>query len=91
MAAPKTGIMAFLAEPKGKGGPGKSGPPEPGYDGGGEVASALRDMFDSLKSGDDEGAALAFKRAKVACDEEDEEPDADEFGGMSDEEADDEE
>ena len=76
MAAPKTGIMALLAEPKG-GGSGKSGPPAPSYDGGGDVASALREMYDSLKSGDDEGAALAFKRAKVACEEEDEGDDMD--------------
>lgn len=89
MAAPKTGIMALLASPKG--GPGKSGPPAPAYDGGGEVASALREMFDALKSGDDDSAASAFKRAKIACDEEDTEPDADDMGGMSDEDTDDEE
>lgn len=86
MAAP-TGILAMLAKPKGKGGAEKSGPPEPGGedDGGGEVASALGDMFAALKSGDNEGAALAFKRAKVACDEEDGEGD-DMLGmGMGDE------
>ncbi len=81
MAAP-TGILAMLAKPKGKVGSEKSGPPEPGgegYDGGGEVASSLREMFDALKSGDDEGAALAFKRAKVACEEEESEEDMSEM------------
>lgn len=87
--AAKTGIMALLASPKG--GPGKSGPPAPAYDGGGEVAAALSDMSDAMKSGDFEAAASAFKRAKIACEEEDEEPDADDMGGMSDEDTDDEE
>ncbi len=86
MAAP-TGILAMLAKPKGKVGSEKSGPPAPGgegYDDGGEVGSALREMFDALKSGDDSGAALAFKRAKVAC--EDEEADEEMPGlGLGDE------
>jgi hypothetical protein len=87
MAAP-TGILAMLAKPKGKGGAEKSGPPELGgeYDGGGEVASALGDMFKALKAGDNEGAALAFKRAKVACDDEGEEDDMSDLDmGMGDE------
>ncbi len=62
-----TGIMALLAKPK-KGGS-MSGPPEPGASSGGgdEVASSLREMFDMLQSGDDEGAALAFRRAYESC------------------------
>ena len=88
MAAPG-GILALLAsKPKGKGGAEKSGPPEPGgeYDGGGEVASALGDMFKALKSGDNEAAALAFKRAKVACEDEDEDEGDMSDLGMGDEE-----
>jgi hypothetical protein len=66
-----TGILALLAKPKGK----ASKEAELGGDmgeamgGGDEVASALREMFDALKGGDDEGAALAFRRAKSACDD----------------------
>jgi hypothetical protein len=85
MAAPG-GILALLAsKPKGKGG---SEPPASGgeYDGGGEVASALGDMFKALKSGDNEAAALAFKRAKVTCEDEDEGEDDMSGMGMGDEE-----
>lgn len=70
MAAP-TGILAMLAKPKGKGG--SKGPPapmgdEPAESGGGDdVASSLREMFDMLQSGDDDGAALAFRRAYESC------------------------
>lgn len=66
-----TGILAMLAKPKGKGG--SKGPPapmgdEPAASGGGdEVASSLREMFDLLQAGDDDGAALAFRRAYESC------------------------
>lgn len=93
MAAPK-GILALLAsKPSGKGGSEKSGPPAPGgeYDGGGEVASSLREMFDALKAGDDEGAALAFKRAKVACEDEEGDEDMSDMGMGDEDETSDEE
>lgn len=87
MAAPG-GILALLAsKPKSKGGAEKSEPLE--SEGGGELESSLRDMFDALKSGDDSGAALAFKRAMTCCEDEHAEPDEDEFGGPSDEDMDD--
>lgn len=83
MAAPG-GILALLAS-KGKGGSGKSEPSESeGYDGGGEVASALSDMWSAMKSGNFEEAATAFKRAKVGCEEEESEEDMSEMD-MSDE------
>lgn len=81
MAGPG-GILALLAsKPKSKGGSEKSGSPESGgeYDGGGEVASALGDMWAAMKSGDFEEAATAFKRAKVACEEEESEEDMSEM------------
>jgi hypothetical protein len=86
-----TGIMALLAKPKGGG---SKGPPAPGGDeagksgGGGEVGSALLDMFDALKSGDAEGAELAFRRAKEACDDpsEYEETPGEETGSEEDDE-----
>lgn len=83
MAAP-TGIMALLAKPKSKGGSEKSGPPESkddgyGGDDGGEVGSALLEMMSALKSGDGASAALAFKRAKTACDDEESDEDMSEL------------
>jgi hypothetical protein len=90
MAAP-TGIMALLAKPKGGG---SKGPPAPAGDAGGkkeggsEVGSALLEMFDALKAGDGEGAELAFRRAKEACDdsyESDESPDEESGSAEEDE------
>jgi len=79
MAAP-TGILAMLAKPKG-GGAEKSGPAPGGeYDGGGEVASALSDLWSAMKAGDFEEAATAFKRAKVACEDEEGDEDMSELG-----------
>lgn len=85
-----TGIMALLAKPKGGG---SKGPPLGGDDAGGgedEVASALREMFDLLKGGDDSGAALAFRRAKAACDDsyEGDESDGEEMASEDDSELD---
>jgi hypothetical protein len=61
-------ILALLGGSKGKGGSAKAGPPALEPEGGGdEVGDALLEMFDSLKSGDSSGAALAFKRAYHAC------------------------
>lgn len=82
MAAPG-GILALLAsKPKGKGGAEKSEPLE--IEGGSELESSLRDMFDALKSGDDSGAAIAFKRAMTCCEDEGEDDMSD--MGMGDEE-----
>jgi hypothetical protein len=84
--AGKGGILALLAaSPKGKGG--SKGPPAPMGDmgsGGGssEGATALREAFDLLKAGDDEGAWTAFKRASAACSE-DYEDEGDEEAPMS--------
>lgn len=89
MAAPG-GILALLAsKPKGKGGSEKSGPSESGGDSyggddGGEVGSALLEMMSALKSGDGAGAALAFKRAKTACEDEEGDDDMSDLG-MGDE------
>lgn len=94
MAAP-TGILAMLAKPKGKGGSEKSGPPEPGgddyKDDGGEVASALGDMFAALKAGKNDEAALAFKRAKVACEDEEADEDMSDMGAGDEDDNSDEE
>lgn len=77
-----SGILAMLAKPKGKGASKEA--PELGGSpaGGGEVGSALLEMFDALKAGDGEGAELAFRRAKEACDDsyEAEEPASEEMG-----------
>ena len=86
-----TGILAMLAKPKGKGGSEDSPPSsKPGSGGGSEVGDALLEMFDALKSGDGEGAALAFRRAKEACDDlhEGEEPPGEEMGSEEEDELD---
>jgi hypothetical protein len=78
-----TGILALLAKPKGKAS--KEAEPSGDTGGGGEVGSALLEMFDALKGGDGEGAELAFRRAKAACDDSyDEAPDSEGDSGEMD-------
>ncbi len=64
-----TGLLALLAKPKGGASKEALAPAGKASDGGSEVGSALMDMFDALKGGDAEGAELAFRRAKDACDD----------------------
>ena len=86
-----TGIMALLAS-KPKGGGSKGPPAEGGEAGAGdmdaEIGGHLRDMFDALKAGNDAEAGSHFHMAYEACSGMHSEPDADEMGGESDEDAD---
>lgn len=60
-----TGILALLATPKG-GKAEKAGPPGAGSALSAKAA-ALKEMWSSLKSGDYDGAAVAFQDAYDAC------------------------